>query len=139
MNELLVNISKDEMIKTFSSNDLWRMPIPFESLLVRRNFYTQIYDDFWLMHPPPKQFPWNWIFFFSFETQWQPWPNKQLTPPNKFHWQRVDKNFTSHNEPAPISAPSTRCLLWFGWGWSSTKLLPGFILVTHSIRSRSKI
>jgi hypothetical protein len=57
MNELVVNISKEEMIKTFNSNDLWCMPIPFESLLVRRNFYTQIYDDFWLMHPPPKQFP----------------------------------------------------------------------------------
>jgi hypothetical protein len=39
----------------------------------------------------------------------------------------------------PTSAPSTGWLLWLSFGWPSTELLPGFILVTHSIRSRSNI
>jgi hypothetical protein len=44
-----------------------------------------------------------------------------------------------HSEPAPTSSPSTGCLLWLSCGWSSTELLFGFILVTHSINSRSNI
>jgi len=44
-----------------------------------------------------------------------------------------------HSEPTPTSAPSTGCLLWFNCGWSSTELLFGCILVTHSIKSRFNI
>ncbi len=33
--------------------------------------------------------------------------------------------------------PLDGCLLWLSCGWSSTELLPSFILVTCSIRSRS--
>jgi hypothetical protein len=41
------------------------------------------------------------------------------------------------NQHPPVRAPSTGCLLWLSCGWSSTQLLPSFILVTHSVRSRS--
>jgi hypothetical protein len=43
------------------------------------------------------------------------------------------------NQHPPVGAPSTGCLLWLSCGWSSTELLPSFILVTHSVRSRSNI
>jgi len=47
--------------------------------------------------------------------------------------------FWDHCEPAPTNAPSTECPLWLSCGWSSTKLLPGFILVTRSKRSKSNM
>jgi hypothetical protein len=41
------------------------------------------------------------------------------------------------SEPAPASAPSTGNPSWLSCGWTSTKLVFGFALVTHFVRSRS--
>ncbi len=50
---------------------------------------------------------------------------------------KAEVESSGHCEPAPTSASSTGCPWWLSCGWNSTELLPTFILVTHSIRSRS--
>ncbi len=50
---------------------------------------------------------------------------------------KAEVESSGHCEPAPTSTSSTGCPLWLSCGWNSTESLPTFILVTHSIRSRS--
>jgi hypothetical protein len=73
-------------------------------------------------------------------TLWQIAPICTWIPPRAFHalWlTRRLRGKKGHNEPAPTSTPSTRCLLLLSGGWTSSELIFSFTLVTYSVGNRS--
>jgi hypothetical protein len=54
------------------------------------------------------------------------------SPPTQIAWIPC----LGHSEPAPTSAPSTGCPLFFSCGWSSTEFIFGSTLVINSVRKK---